>query len=105
MANAYFERLQSDYGMSFNTTASVRKMECPRCGFRFSLVYARAVACQGCSEAIRGCPKVRCDKCDYEFFLTQSKDVQDDVQQHTLADHICKIVNQRYDSRGINVKR
>ena len=98
--NGYFEAMKAQ-GFSYNTTASVRKFTCPRCGFRFSLVYARAIACQGCSEAVRGCPKVRCNRCDYEFFLDRTPDVLDSVQQRTLADHICKIVNTRLDSQGI----
>lgn len=103
MASPYFETMKNEYGFSFNTTASVRKMTCPRCGFKFSLAYARAIACQGCSEAVKGCPKVRCNQCDCEFFLTESPDVGDQNQQRTLADHICRIVNNRYDGRGIEV--
>lgn len=63
-----FFQAMNEHGFSDNSTASVRKtLTCPRCGFNFSLVYARAFACQGCSEAMRGCPKVRCNKCDFEF--------------------------------------
>ncbi|MDD3233091.1 MAG: hypothetical protein PHT00_02850 [Candidatus Methanomethylophilus sp.] len=89
------------YGFSNNTVASIRKFKCPRCGFEFSLVYARAIACQGCSEAAKNCPKVRCNKCDYEFYLDQTPDVLNKVQQNTLANHICKIVNDRNDGIGI----
>lgn len=102
MANAYFEVMQAK-GFSYNTTASVRKFQCPRCGFQFSLVYARAIACQGCSEAVKGCPKVRCNKCDYEFFLSETPDVLNKNQERTLADHICGIVNRRDDGLGIEV--
>lgn len=102
MANPYFNAMKSK-GFSFNTTASVRRFECPRCGFKFSLVYARAIACQGCSEAVKGCPKVRCNKCDYEFYLAETPDVLDKNQERTLADHICKVVNKRDDGLGIEV--
>lgn len=102
MANGYFEAMRS-YGFSFNTTASIRKFKCPNCGFEFSLAYARAIACQGCSEAVKNCPKVRCNKCDHEFYLRDTPDVQGKVQENTLANHICRIVNKRDDGRGITV--
>lgn len=102
MANAYFEAMQAK-GFSFNTTASVRKFDCPRCGFGFSLAYARAIACSGCSESVKNCPKVRCAKCDWEFNLRDTPDVFGKVQENTLADHICKIVNRRNEGTGIEV--
>lgn len=81
-------------------------MTCPRCGFEFSLVYARTFACQGCSEAAKGCPKVRCAKCDMEFPLQQSSDVHNAIQERTLADHITSIVNTRNGDLGtVSVKR
>lgn len=96
--------MKRDYGFSYNTTASVRKMTCPRCGFRFSLTYARAIACQGCSEAVRGCPKVRCARCDHEFYLSEGGIVHGGPQQSDLADHICRIVNNRHENRGIETE-
>ncbi len=101
MASTYFEAMRA-HGFSYNTTASVRKLTCPRCGFQFSLVYARTFACQGCSEAVRGCPKVRCDKCDMEFPLQESPDVYNKVQERTLADHITRIVDDRNQSFGLS---
>lgn len=90
------------YGFSENTIASLKKFECPQCGFEFSLVYARAIACQGCSEATRNCPKVRCASCDYEFYLNQTQGVNNRSQQKILADHICSIVNDRNDGIGVS---
>lgn len=92
-------------GIPYETTASVRKFSCPNCGFSFSLVYARTFACQGCSEATRGCPKVRCAKCDHEFFLKDTPDICGDLQQRFMSDHICDIVNKRYDDMGIKANR
>lgn len=100
MASTYFEAMRA-HGFSYNTTAAVRKLQCPRCGFEFSLVYARTFACQGCSEASRGCPKVRCNKCDMEFPLQQSNDVHNAVQERTLADHMNNIIVQRNSDLGI----
>jgi len=99
--SSYFDAMRT-YGFSNNTTASVRKsLTCPRCGFAFSLVYARTFACQGCSEASLGCPKVRCAKCDCEFPIESSSDVFGKVQERTLADHMGGIVTSRNDGLGI----
>lgn len=101
MATTYFEAMRSQ-GFSYNTTASVHKsLTCPRCGFQFSLVYARTFACQGCSEAARGCPKVRCNRCDCEFPLESSYDVHGKNQERTLADHMGSIIAERNGDLGI----
>ena len=50
-----------------------------------------------------GCPKVRCARCDNEFFLDRSPDVEDRIQERTLADHICRIVNDHHESKGIEI--
>ncbi|MDO5853224.1 MAG: hypothetical protein Q4Q62_04055 [Thermoplasmata archaeon] len=99
--STYFDVMRS-YGFSNNTTASVRKsLVCPYCGFEFSLVYARTFACQGCSEASRGCPKVRCAKCDAEFPIEASKDVFGKVQERTLSDHMGNIITNRNKGLGV----
>lgn len=98
--NSFFRAMEAE-GFSGCATASVRKIACPNCDFRFSLVYARAVACRGCPEACRGCPQVRCARCDSEFPVGISPDVNGKVQERTLADHICRIVNEHNESRGI----
>ena len=101
MASGYFEAMR-EQGFSYNTTASVRKgFTCPRCGFTFSLVYAKSFACQGCSEAALGCPKVRCAKCDCEFPIQSSYDVFGKVQERTLADHMGGIVTERNEGLGV----
>lgn len=99
----YYETMNA-YGFSNETVASLKKFDCPRCGFSFSLVYARAIACQGCSEATRNCPKVRCAKCDYEFYLDQTPEINSTHQQKVMANHICGIVNDRNDGIGISAK-
>lgn len=105
MSSTYFQAMKA-HGFSENTTASVRKsFTCPRCGFQFSLVYARTFACQGCSEAVMGCPKVRCAKCDCEFPIESSIDVFNHVQGRTLADHMNGIVTQRNSDLGVSSVR
>lgn len=46
-----------------------RCLTCPKCGFEFDLIYARAVSCQSCPRLIDEihCDLVRCPKCDSEF--------------------------------------
>ncbi|MDR0523233.1 MAG: hypothetical protein LBG62_02270 [Candidatus Methanoplasma sp.] len=99
--NGYYEAMRAK-GFSYETTASVRKFACPGCGFMFSLVYARAFACQGCSEAARGCPKVRCGRCDMEFFMSQAPDIGGKGAQRAVSDHICRIVNRRNEDLGVS---
>lgn len=100
--NGYFNAMQGK-GFSYESTASVRKMDCPYCGFSFSLVYARAVACRGCSKAYYGCSKVRCARCDAEFPLRSSNDVNSPIQERVLSDHIAGVIRNDLDSRGITV--
>ncbi|MHA1271129.1 MAG: hypothetical protein ACTSPY_15150 [Candidatus Helarchaeota archaeon] len=41
---------------------------CPRCGRRFSKVYARATVCGDCPSASFGdCGNVKCPFCSHEF--------------------------------------
>ncbi|MFX1519227.1 MAG: hypothetical protein ACFFCD_04840 [Promethearchaeota archaeon] len=49
-----------------------RNITCPECKSTFNLLYARAVACGGCPNAVSGCMYVRCPKCDYDFPLTSN---------------------------------
>lgn len=100
--NGFYESMRSS-GFSYETTASVRKFACPKCGFKFSLLYGRTFACQGCSEAVRGCSKVRCPKCDVEFPIMDTPEIHGTEQQRVLADHICGVVNKHYDGLGVRV--
>lgn len=71
----------------------------PRCGFMFSLVYARSFTCRGCSEAAPRCPMVRCAEC--EFPIESSYDVFGRVQEGTPSDHMGDIIAGRNDGLGI----
>ncbi|MDD1776498.1 MAG: hypothetical protein LUP94_03985 [Candidatus Methanomethylicus sp.] len=43
-------------------------LNCPFCGNRFSLMYSRTFACQGCRDATFGnCGFAKCPKCGREF--------------------------------------
>jgi len=46
---------------------------CPRCGFQFDVLYARAVSCQGCSRMLTSlsCEYVKCPKCGFEFQISE----------------------------------
>ena len=52
---------------------SDRIVTCPRCGFKFSISYARAYACTSCPVLIydRRCSYVKCPRCNHEFLLEQ----------------------------------
>ncbi|MCQ2056239.1 MAG: hypothetical protein MJY64_02055 [archaeon] len=80
-------------GFQYETTESIRKFRCPYCGFEFSLLYARTFACQGCSEALKSCPKVRCGKCDTEFFIKEIPRIGTEYMQKSMADHVCEVVD------------
>lgn len=92
-------------GFSKNTMRSIRKIRCPRCGFEFSLVYARTFACAGCPEAVLGCEKIRCAKCDFEFLLVDTPEVHGEGDARDLAGHIMKVVKDYDDAYGIDPRR
>lgn len=50
---------------------------------------------------MKGCPKVRCSKCDNEFFINETPEIHGKEQQKIIANHICEVVNQHYDGLGI----
>jgi len=87
-----FQEAMRMKGFSYNTTTSLKKFKCPYCGFEFSMIYARTFACQGCSEAWKDCPKLRCAKCDTEFFIKETPQVDNDWEQKIMAEHISDVV-------------
>jgi len=103
--DGYWEAMKQK-GFGPNTMRSVRKtITCPNCGFVFSLTYARTFACRGCPEAVGSCPKVRCAKCDNEFFLREMNEVGDAYREHHLAEHMANVVDDYYKGRGIKKTR
>ena len=104
MPDAFAHAMKRE-GFAYETTASVRKFKCPHCSFEFSLVYARTFACQGCPEAVMGCPKVRCAKCDMEFYINETPYVNTKEQQKFMADHMTKVVKDYRESYGFSNTR
>ncbi|MFA6679457.1 MAG: hypothetical protein WCR96_03075 [Candidatus Methanomethylophilaceae archaeon] len=104
MVDGYYEAMKAK-GFSYNTTASLKKFKCPYCGFEFSMIYARTFACQGCSEALKDCPKLRCSKCDTEFFIKETPQIHNNVQQRNISEHICKIVTKYNEDMGYKPNR
>ena len=96
-----FDMEMAKRGFSKESTESIRKFKCPVCNFEFSMLYGRTFACQGCSKAVSGCPKLRCPKCDCEFWIKETPQVKNEIQQRIMADHICKAVNEYRDRRGL----
>jgi len=99
MVDSFYEAMRTK-GFSYNTTASLKKFKCPYCGFEFSMMYARTFACQGCSEAWKNCPKLRCAKCDTEFPITETPQIHNEYQQRNISEHISKIVTQWNEDQG-----
>jgi len=104
MVDGFYEAMRQK-GFSYSTTASLKKFKCPYCGFEFSMIYARTFACQGCSEAWKNCPKLRCAKCDAEFFMTETPQVNNEIQQKLLSEHITKVVTKFNTEQGFKPSR
>ncbi len=78
-------------GINWDTLSVIRKVSCPNCGFMFSLTYARTIACRGCPMATKNCPKVRCAKCDHEFYMKEMGHVGTSAVEHRVASHMSDI--------------
>lgn len=51
----------------------IDKIKCPKCGFLFSKMQSRAIACMGCKKGVFGdCGFLRCPRCDYEIPLYEN---------------------------------
>jgi hypothetical protein len=64
------------------------------------LTYARTFACRGCAEAVRNCPKVRCAKCDTEFYMKDMAHIANPYKERAVATHMNKIITDYYDENG-----
>lgn len=104
MVDGFLEAMRSK-GFSYNTTKSLRKFRCPTCDFEFSMMYARTIACQGCSEAVKDCPKVRCAKCDTEFFIGETPEIHNEWQERSISEHISNVVTKYQQDMGWRAKR
>ena len=97
--DSYYTAMR-EKGFGPDTMRSIRKMKCPNCGFEFSLTYARSFACRGCPSSVGGCPKVRCAKCDYEFYIREMPDVGTKLRERSLQDHINDVMVDYYRENG-----
>ena len=86
-----YAQAMKEHGFGWNTRASIRKITCPNCGFMFSLTYGRTIACRGCPQATKSCPKARCAKCDHEFYIQEMPHVGNRYAQRSVADHMSSI--------------
>jgi len=102
--NGFYEAMRMR-GFSYETTASLRKFKCPECGFEFSMIYGRTFACQGCSEAWNNCPKLRCAKCDSEFYIMETPEIHNKAQQRIMAEHISEVVTKYNTDNGYRPSR
>ncbi|MBC7218902.1 MAG: hypothetical protein H5T49_02015 [Hadesarchaea archaeon] len=84
---------------------ATRTVRCSKCGFEFSLIYARAVACRGCPEAIIGCEYTRCPRCDNEFPINQVGIASSKKDTRVLATYTSAIFSSYYNDFGENPAR
>lgn len=95
----YYQAMRA-HGLSPNTVDSLRKFTCPNCGFQFSITYARTFACRGCAEVMNNCPKVRCAKCDHEFFFREAPHIRGEMRERQISQHVTSIVSDYYNQQG-----
>jgi len=97
--DTYYQAMRAK-GISRNSMDSIRKFKCPSCGFEFSITYARTFACRGCPEVMNSCPKVRCAKCDHEFYIRETPHVQGEMRERMLSQHVSSVVSDYYKEQG-----
>ncbi|MBP8685696.1 MAG: hypothetical protein KBH31_02415 [Methanomassiliicoccales archaeon] len=97
--DGYYQAMRSR-GFSRDTVDSIRRFKCPNCGFEFSITYARTFACRGCPEVMNNCPKVRCSKCDYEFYFRETPHITGKLREREVSHHISAIVEDYYKQQG-----
>jgi len=79
---------------------STRMVKCPMCGSEFSLVYARAIACIGCPDSVRGCELVRCPNCDREFELKIAGIASTKEGSRSLAERMSRVLSEYCEDFG-----
>ncbi|MGC8816908.1 MAG: hypothetical protein ACP5PX_03770 [Candidatus Hadarchaeum sp.] len=84
---------------------ATRNLKCPKCGFEFSLIYARAVACRGCPESVLGCEYTRCPRCDNEFSINQVGLTTSKKDTRDLATYTSEIFSSYCNDFGENPSR
>jgi len=91
--------------VSQDVLTSSKTIKCPTCNYEFSLYYARAVACEGCPLAVRGCENVRCPRCDNEFSLNAVSLSGDKTSSRHMGQYMSKLMSQYNDEFGENPGR
>jgi len=82
-----------------------RTLKCQKCGFEFSLLYARAVACRGCPEAVIGCEYTRCPRCDNEFPIDEIGLARSKLDKKDLVSYASSMFTNYYNDFGENPSR
>jgi hypothetical protein len=91
---------EREAGISSQLLKSTKSFKCRICGFEFSLLSSRSIACQGCRRAVLGCRLVRCPKCDFEFSLDQTPIAIDGISSKLLSDYMSKILSDYFKDFG-----
>ena len=92
-------------GLDKRLQKTLELITCPQCHFQFRLMYARTFACAGCREAVMGCDKVRCPKCDCAFPLNRTSLPTQKVSGREITDYMSRILDKYYRDFGKNPSR
>jgi hypothetical protein len=92
-------------GVTPNLLRSKRMIICPKCNYKFSLMYSRAIACRGCSAAVNGCNLVRCPNCDYGFTIVDSGLARTKKSAKTLDKYMARILSEYCKSFNVNPRK
>ncbi len=84
-------------GMVWRTA---RLVKCPECNAEFSLLWARAISCQGCPDSVRGCELARCPKCDTEWDLRTLRIVYSKFEKRRVAKRANTVLLEYYKDVG-----
>jgi hypothetical protein len=92
-------------GLDRRLLKTTELIECPRCGFKFRLMYARTFACAGCRLAVMGCDKVRCPKCDCHFPINATPLPTEGVSGTQIARYMSNLMTKYHHDFGKNPSR
>lgn len=92
-------------GVTNRLLKGTKMVKCPKCGFEFSLLYMRAIACQGCPDAVLGCGYARCSKCDNEFPINEIGLASTKSGAKALATYTSKLLSDYYKDFGESPSR
>jgi hypothetical protein len=49
---------------------------------------------------MNNCPKVRCAKCDHEFYFKEAPHINGNMRERQISQHVTSVVKSYYDEQG-----